>query len=264
MWEQLLEWCAGLFGLTVRDRKAHLVLTCIALYVLGFALSQGSGPVGWLIPALVIAFAAGAARDVSAARGAVWRVASLPLDDPRQTPDLDPESSLLPLTARALRRLGATVNDVRHGRYTLANEALIRIDRALLRPEELRLLDAVRALISLGLGDTHRAAQIAIAALPTGSEAIDACLGRVVIAEAWNEPARLRVIQIAWDTRGIVPDQDGALARLHRLTRLRIDERLLDGLDADEARTLSSEARAVGDEDFAANLESRARGRAYR
>ena len=67
-----------------------------------------------------------------------------------------------------------------------------------------------------------------------------------------------------WDGNGIAPDQDGALARLHRLSRVRIDTRFLDDLTAAEARTLSSEARAVGDEDFAADLEARAHESAYR
>lgn len=170
----------------------------------------------------------------------------------------------MPATARALRRLGDAVNDVRRGRYEVALEAIPRIDRALLRVEEIRLLDAVRAMISLGLDDRRTAAQLAATALPTGSEDLDACLGRVVIAEAWNTPESLRDIQADWGSRGVAPDQDGTLARLHRLTRLRIDERLLDDVGAAEARVLSDEARAVGDEDLAADLEARAHESAYR
>lgn len=170
----------------------------------------------------------------------------------------------MPITARAVRVLGVAVDDVRRGRVAAANDALPRIERSLLRADEARLLDAVRAMISLGLGDTRKAAQIAAAALPTGSEELDACLGRVLIAEAWNEPARLRGIQADWSTKGVAPDQDNALSRLHRLTRLRIDLRLLDNVGAAEARALSTEARAVGDEDFAADLEARARESAYR
>ena len=264
MWEALLEWCAGLFGATIRERNAELGAFFIGVFILGFTLLQRWGLAGWVIPALLVAVAANAARDVNRARDAAWRTARLPLDDPRQAPDRDHEAQLLPKTARALLRLAAAVDDVRRGRYTTANDALILIAPTLLRPEEARLLEAVRALISLGLGDTRTAAQLAATALPTGSEEIDAQLGRAVIADAWNEPARLRVIQARWDGRGIAPDQEGALARLHRLTRLRIDERLLDEIGAIEARTLSSEARAVGDEDFAADLEARARESAYR
>jgi hypothetical protein len=264
VWETLLEWCAGLFGATVRDRHAELSAFCIGLFVIGYTLSLRWGFAGWAIPALLLAFAANAGRDVTRARDAAWRAASLPLEDPRQAPARDREAQLIPRTARALHRLATAVDDVRRGRYTAANDALIFITPTLLRPHEVRLLDAARAMISLGLGDTRTAAQLAVAALPTGSEEIDACLGRVVIADAWNKPARLRVIEADWDGKGIAPDQDGALARLHRLTRLRIDARLLDDVGAAEARALSSEARAVGDEDFAADLEARARESAYR
>ncbi|MEP7126537.1 MAG: hypothetical protein ABJE95_36740, partial [Byssovorax sp.] len=144
------------------------------------------------------------------------------------------------------------------------NDALPRIDRARLRPDEARLLEAVRALISLGLDDAGTAAERARLAIPTGSDEIDAQLGRAVIADAWQHRDRLRIIQADWENKGIAPDQDGTLARLHRLTRLRIDERLIEGVGAVEARALSTEARAVGDEDFAADLEARARDRAYR
>lgn len=264
MWEALLDWCAGLFGLTVRDRKAGLILFCGALFLLGLTLSQRFGLAGWLFPGIVLAGAALGAREVTSARTTLRRAAQLPLDDPRQRPEpVDPAAKLGP-TAAALHRLAAAVDDARRARHAAANEAIPTIVRALLRPEEGRLLDAVRAMISLGLGDTRTAAQLAVAALPTGAEEIDAYLGRAVITEAWNEPAQLRVIQADWDSKGIAPDQDGTLARLHRLTRLRIDERLLDGVGAAEARALSSEARAVGDENFAADLEARARESAYR
>jgi hypothetical protein len=263
VWEVLLEWCAGLFGLTKRDGRTALGLGCLGLFLLGLTLAQRMGFAGWLFPGFLLALAAFAASDVIRARNAMRRAAQLPLDDPRQRPDLDP-SEHLTSTATTLRRLGAAIDDARRARYADANDALPRIDRSLLRDEELRLLDAVRAMISLGLGDTRTAAQHALTALPTGIEELDMCLGRVVIADAWQQPDRLRAIQIAWDTAGIAPDQDGPLARLHRLTRLRIDERLLESVSATEARTLSTEARAVGDEDFAADLESRARESAYR
>jgi hypothetical protein len=264
VWESLLEWCAGVFGATVRERSADLAAFCIGLFVLGYVLSLRWGVAAWVIPALLIAFAATAARDVHRARDAAWRAASLPLNAPRQAPDRDQHAQLTSRTARALHLLAVAVDDVRRGQYTAANDALIFITRSLLRSHELSLLDATRAMISLGLGDTHKAAQIAVSALPTGSEEIDACLGRIVLADAWNEPARLRRIEADWNGKGIAPEQDGALGRLHRLTRLRIDARLLDSVGAAEARTLSSEARAVGDEDFAADLEARARESAYR
>ncbi len=264
MWEALLDWCAGLFGLTVRDRRAGLILSCGALFILGLTLSQRVGLKGWILPGIVLAGAAFAAFEVTSARNTMRRAAQLHLDDPRQLPHpVDPEAKL-GLTATALHRLATAVDDVRRARYAAANEALPSINRDLLRPEDARLLEAVRAMISLSLGDTRTAAQLAALAIPTGSDELDTCLGRVLIAEAWQEPAQLRVIQADWDSKGIDPDHDGTLARLHRLTRLRIDERLLDGVGVIEARALSTEARAVGDESLAADLESRARESAYR
>ncbi len=253
-----------MFGVTVRGGKLGLGVCCGAIFILGLALEQRVGPVGWLFPGLVFVAAAVAARTVSVARDALWRAAQLPLDDPRQPAlPVDPAVTLTP-TAVALRGLGAVVDDVRRERYTAASEAMPRVDRALLRPEEIRLLEGSRAMISIGLGDTHTAAQLAVAALPTGSEDIDTRLGRAVISDAWKAPELLRAIEADWRARGITPDHEGTLGRLHRLTRLRIDERLLDGVGAAEARALSSEARAVGDEDFAADLEARARESAYR
>lgn len=264
MWELLLESCAELLGLTVRERRGQLFVACVAAGLVGLICLEIWGEAGLLVPGAMIVIAAAAARQVVSARDAAWRAACLHLDDPRQAPARPSLTSAMPATARALRRLGAAIDDARRGRHAEAHEAIPHIDRAVLRVEELRLLDAVRALISLGLDDRRTAAQIAVTALPTGSEGIDACLGRIVIAEAWHAPDSLRRIQADWEGKGVAPDQDGTLARLHRLTRLRIDERLLDDVGAAEARSLSGEAREVGDEDLAADLESRARERAYR
>lgn len=260
----LLEGCVRVLGLTARPRSLQLVVACFGLAVLGVLSLEIWGPAGLLAPALLMFWGGTAALHVVRARDAVWRAASLHLDDPRQPPRLFAAPSALAPTGDALYRLALALDDVRRGRYVAANEALPRVDRALLRPEEARLLDAVRALISLGLGDTRTAAHLALAAIPTGSEELDACLGRTVIAESWHQPDRLRAIETEWERAGIAPDQDSTLARLQRLTRLRIDVRLLDGITAIEARALSTEARAVGDEDLAADLEARARRNAYR
>jgi hypothetical protein len=226
----------------------------------------------WGVPGLfavlaLVGFTASTALPVIRAREALWRAASLALDDADQEPRASSELfSIIAVapTALTLRLLGNIVNNVRRGAFLEANDALIRVNRALLRPEEARLLAAVRALISLGVGDLRTAAKTAAGALPTGSEELDACLGRAMVTDAWNEPERLRVIHATWEDEGIAADQDGTLARLHRLTRLRIDARFLDDVGAAEARALSSEARAVGDEDFAADLEARAHDSAYR
>jgi hypothetical protein len=264
VWEVLLEWSAGVLGLTARPRTGQLVVACIVIGCFSLMMLEVWGVAGLLVPGAVIAVVGNAAREVAAARDSLWRAAHLHLDDPRQTPPIASSLSSRPASATTLHNLGVAVNDARRARYDAANDALPRIDRALLRADEARLLDAVRAMISLGLDDAITGAHRAALALPTGSEEIDAHLGRAVIAAAWNKPAQLRVIQADWDSKGIAPDQDGTLARLHRLTRLRIDERLIESVGAVEARALSSEARAVGDEDFAADLEARARDRAYR
>jgi hypothetical protein len=265
VWELLLEGCASLLGLTVRRSRGLLVVTCVVLGTVSVISVELWGASGLLVMLGLLTFAALVGLEVISARDALWRAACLSLEDPRQVPpDLAASVDLRSRTGLALRRLGLALDNVRRGRYDVAHDALPRIDRALLRADELRLFHAVRAMISIGLDDRATAAQLALAALPTGSEELDRQLGRAVIADAWHQPERLRAIHAAWGSAGIAPEHDGTLGRLHRLTRLRIDERLLDGVGAIEARTLSSEARAVGDEDLAADLESRARESAYR
>jgi hypothetical protein len=260
----LLEGCVRIFGLTARPRPEHLVAACVGLAFLGTICERLWGTAGLLVPAALLLLSVSAALQVVEARDAAWRAACLRLDDPRQSPSPAAITTALAPTALTLRHLGVALDDARRGRYVVANEALPRIDRALLRADEARLLDAVRALISLGLGDTHTAAQQALAAIPTGSEELDTSLGRALIADSWHQLDRLRAIQIEWDRAGISSDADSPLARLHRLTHLRIDARLLEGVSVIEARALSTEARAVGDEDLAADLEARARESAYR
>ena len=265
MWEHLLEKCASLLGLTAKTSKAPLVLASVALGVFSLITLELWGSSGLYLTAGALLFTFLAGLYVVDAREALWRAVNLSLEDPRQIPrDLGAFLERLPVTAQTLRRLGSALDDARRGRYALANAALPRIDRALLRPEELRLFNALRAMISLGLGDLSNAAQLAAAALPTGSEELDTQLGRAVITEAWHQPQRLRAIHTAWSSAGIAADHEGTLSRLHRLTRLRIDERLLETVDVIEARALSHEAREIGDEDLASDLEARARARAYR
>jgi hypothetical protein len=100
-----------------------------------------------------------------------------------------------------------------------------------------------------------------VIALPTGSEDLDACLGRTLLADAWNDPWRLQAIHGAWSRAGV---EHGPLARLSRLVQLRIDERALDRLEPPAARDLADEARAVGDDALAAELDARSRPNAYR
>lgn len=264
MWEAFFETCVRVLGLTARPRSELLVAACLLVGALGALCLYIWGFAGLLTPAMLVLVSGGVALQVVEAREAAWRAALLSLDDPRQPPAPLMNTPLLTPTAETLHLLGVALDDARRGRFAAAHEALPRINRALLRADEARLLDAVRALISLGLGDTHMAAQQALTAIPTGSDELDANLGRALITDSWHRPDRLRVIEAAWDRAGISSDQDSTLARLHRLTRLRIDARLLQNVNVSDARTLSTEARAVGDEDLAADLEARARASAYR
>jgi hypothetical protein len=264
MWELLLEWCADIFGVTTRSRLGHLIGVCVVILIVGILLVERWGLLGALPPALLLGLSALMAREVSRARDATWRAACLSLEEPRQTPAEGFEGWLLAPTAVALYRLASAVNDVRRGRYVEAIDRAHEIDRDRLRPEEVQLFEAVRGMISLGLGDVRRAAQQAAGALPTGSDELDVSLGRALLTDAWNAPERLRAIDRAWDRAGVGHDPDGSLSRLSRLVKVRIDARLLERVHGPEARHLSDEARALGDEELAAELEARARARAYR
>jgi hypothetical protein len=256
VWELIFEWCAEMFGVTVASKLGQLVFFCLSLFVVGLVLSMRWGLAGFGVPVLVVLFSALAARQVAAARNDVWRAACSSLDDETRT-----SPRLLAPTAGSLARLAEAVHAVRRGHYVAAADLLPRIERRLLRPEEGQLLDAVRAMISVGLGSTQRAAQQAVAALPTGSEDLDTCLGRTVVSEAWNDPTRLTAIQTAWDRAGV---RRGPLSRLSTLVRIRLDADQLDTVPGPEARDLSDEARAIGDDALAAELDARSRPAAYR
>lgn len=263
MWALFHEWCANIFGVTRRPRGGYAWLL-IALFALGLVLAAAYGWHGLLLVGALFGVAMWAARDVSAARDRMWRTACLDLGDPRQTPESDADEKLFAPTTVALRRLALAVDAARRGDYVAANELIPVIDRDLLRPEELHLLDAVRAMLSLSLGDEQRAAQQAVVALPTGSEDLDTSLGRALVSVAWSNAIRLRAIDDAWSRAGVGTRCEGPLGRLRKLMRVRMDGSAIDVIDPDDARTLSSEARAIGDEDLAVELESRGRFNAYR
>jgi hypothetical protein len=259
VWELLLEWCAEIFGVTVRSKLGQLAVFAVALFGLGLFLSMRWGVAGWLLPAVLVGLSVAAARQVSAARNEVWRAACESIEAEHPPP---PElRGVLSPTATALMRLAAGVDAVRRGRYVTANDLVPQIDRDLLRSEELQLLDAVRAMVSMGIGSTQRAAQQAVVALPTGSDELDTCLGRTVVSDAWHDAPRLAAIQRAWDRAGV---KDGPLSKLRGLVRIRLDDRRLDRVPAPEARELADEARAIGDDDLASELDARARPTAYR
>lgn len=260
VWETIIEWCADMFGVTVHSRLGQLLLFCGAVFAIGLLLATRWGYGSLVVPIGLVVLAAAAARQVSRAREEVWRAACLDLGEPEQQPE-DKRRQIQAPTAAALSRLATAVDLVRRADYAAASEVLPQIHRDLLRPEEVQLLDAVRAMISLGLGEPGRAASQAAAALPTGSADLDACLGRTLVADAWHNLSRLGAIHAAWQRAGV---KHGPISRLSTLMRLRFDERELERVPPDAARDLAADARAIGDDALASELETRARPNAYR
>jgi hypothetical protein len=259
VWELYLEWCAEIFGVTVRSKLGQLVVFALTLFCVGVFFSMRWGLAGWLLPAIAVTASVLAARQVSMARDHVWRAACGPVREDREP--RHPTRGVRAPTAAALALLAGAVDAVRRGRYAEADELVPRIDRDLLRPEELQLLDAVRAMVTMGIGASERAAQQAVVALPSGSEQLDMCLGRTVVTDAWNDPARLAAIQRAWDRAGI---RAGPLSTLRSLVRIRLDAQRIEEVATPDARELSDEARAIGDDELASELDARSRPTAYR
>lgn len=274
IWTRLLEACTEALGATdgpadavpggTQRRLRLRIRVAAGLFAAGAVLYALWGATGLLPCAALLLLAVGAARAVERARAALWRAAALALDDPAQRPGPGPDALVAVPAAKMLTTLAAVIDAVRRERYAVALERLPYVERAALRPDEARLLDAARALISLGLGDPVRAAQQAIVALPTGIDEIDARLGRVVLADAWNNPARLRVIHRAWQKERRGGATSEALERLMSLSQLRFKPGAVEALTRDEARALAADAWAIGEEELAAMLEARARGGVYR
>ena len=265
-WSDVLEWCAEAFGATRRSRWLPFLALTYGSIVVSIVFGARWGFFEALAPAaIVLIIGPYVAHKVVRARDELWRAACLDLEDPRQMPR--PMRCFRPFlapTAIAVARLAVAVDQARRGSLKRANEVVSEVERRLLRDDEVRLLEAIRALSTLASGDKRRAAQQAVLALPSGSEAIDADLGRVVVEDAWREPARLAAIDAAWDKEGIGVDHDGALARLRVLVRMRAFGGDVASLGHAEARALVDDARAIGDEDLATELESHARSGTYR
>jgi hypothetical protein len=259
----LFEWCADMFGVTRRARITPLLATCAALFVFALVLGLRWGAIGALLPVMLFLGAGAVAWAVMRARDRVWRAACAPIAELDAAVDEAP-GPLLPRTADALEALARAVTDARLERYDAAWLRLSSIDRELLRPEEVHLLEAVRAIVSLGLGDPHRAAQQAAVALPTGSDDLDAHLGRTLVADAWSDRARLRATLTAWNRVGVGGSTASPLGRLEKLVRVRIEPRDIERVSSADARALADEARLLGDEDLATELDARARTTAYR
>jgi hypothetical protein len=260
MWPRLLELCADvLAGTNRRNRVLTATISFAAAVVITLVFLTRWGLEGLAPLAVILVLTLGAARDVFAARDRLWCAATLPLDDKRQQPVWTGDERTSAPTAIALNRLALATDAARRGRYVEASEHAGVVARELLRPEEIALLEAVRSMVSLGLGDVHRAAQLAVLALPTGGDDIDTALGRAVVADAWADKARLAAVDSAWSDAGVETAGPGTLPRLRRLVRVRIDESLVEHLRPADAAALSDEARAIGDDDLAAELGAVAR-----
>lgn len=265
MWGLLFESCAEAFGITRRVRPIVFVLVLgigAGLTMLSFAKG---GPRGLIALGLLVALVGWSAAHVLAARRALWKAARASADEAAgETPSDPGEDRDLAPTAATLRALARAVREAKRGKYLEASYTLRRVDRGRLRSDEERLFDATRAMVSLGLGEMKRAALQAVSALPTTVADIDAELGRTIVAEAWRDPDRLRDIDEVWAAQGILPGTRQPLPRLRAIVRLRIDAEAREVLETWEAKALADEARAIGDEALAADLESRSRPAAYR
>lgn len=266
MWPELLEWWTEALAGGRPGQRFWYVVTVLALAVLGVSgyVQHHLGVAAFLPCAALLLLGAASARLLNKGREALWRAACLGLGDRRQRPERPVEAWLLSPSARSLWDLACAVDAVRRGEPARAADLTPRVERARLRPEEARLLDAARAIVALALGDRDRAAHIGLAALPTGSGELDAHLGRLVVASAWRSPARLKAVDRAWHDKGLSAALGTPLGRIASLVRLRVAPEDADALPATDARAVGDEARALGDDAFAAELEARARARAYR
>lgn len=266
LWSEVLEWCAEAFGATKRSRWLPFLFMTYGAMFISVVFGARWGFVEALFP-LVIMLVVGpyVAHGAIRARDELWRAACLDLADPRQLPRLSTSfRPLLAPTAVAVSRLAVAIDRARRGALQEANDMASSVERSLLRDDEARLLEAIRAMITMAKGHTQRAAQQAVLALPSGSEALDVELGRAVVRDAWSDPKRLAAIDAAWDNEGIRLDNDGALPRLRVLVKMRAEGGDVASLGHAEARALVEDARAIGDEDLAADLEMHARSGTYR
>lgn len=259
----LLEESASLVWATNHHRRGQGVILALLAAVFVFEILPHLGLRGIAGLVILVAFIGLLASDVTRARRLLWVAATRRLRS-REPLEIDTRGIHAP-TAVSLRHLAVAVDAARRGQVRSAQEQVGRIDRARLRPNELRLLDAVRAVVSLHLGERARAARQAVLALPTGSPDLDQLLGRTVFADAWQSRPRLSAIDDAWERAGVSVGGDQSLSRLRRLLRIHLEAEALDDLPPEDARTLAAEAEAIGDAELARDLDAAARQRrAYR
>lgn len=238
-----------------------LVLGGVAAIAVGALLHAAvaiGGGAGFLVLSAHQLRALGRARRELARRAAAAPAALPPLR-------LDHGEVLAIPEVVATRYVTVAIDAARRGDFALADDAIRHVERDLVASADLRLLAAARALVCLGLGDEERAARLAVLAVPTRSEALDARLARSVVSRTWSSTARLAAVDRAWAEAGVLASRDDVLGRLRRLVRVRVDPALVDELPPREAALLAEEARAMDDGELAARLRARAaRSRGYR
>lgn len=263
MWGWIVELFAMAFGVTRGDRPVLLPLLLVLAMVL-LAVTFAGGSLGGAVAAVfVFVLAVTASLQVEVARSAVWRAAKGPVERGDPAPGYKTDPFDAPTTV-ALWRLARAVHAARRGDLRDASLEIGRIERGRLRPMEERLLDAASALTALAAGDPFRAFPLAERSLPTGSEALDLLLGRAIVSAAWSDAERLRVLDRRWAAQSVTDGANESVPRLRALMRLRIDTGAIATISADDAKDLADEARAIGDESLAAELEQQAHPAVYR
>jgi hypothetical protein len=267
MWGFLLAYTGELLVSPLRTTPSRSLAGGIAAWTALLFTMAGALLKRPLLSAIPLGFILFALTTVALAYRRVERARDLALDDPREPPS--PPPWFLPFalpTSLTLFTLARAIDAIRRGKAEAASELARTIDEHTLRAQEIRLLEGVRALVTLGRGQRTRATERALAALPTGSDDMDACLGRLALASAWGNHVRLGKIDDAWDEAGVGREGEGSLPRLRRLVELHLapGEPDVEPLPQDERRALALEARAVGDEELARDLEPPTTPHGYR
>lgn len=241
----LVFWRATLDDLRRLSRAPVARLLFLGVVIVAALFNEWLGLVG---AALLVVLLLG---DIGRARDAVWRAACASGDEAPK--DEDGSDATVP-AAHALGRLAVAIEAARRHAWMEAHEAALTVDRRQLRAEEANLLDGVRAMVELALGNNERAVSLARVALPTGSDDIDTSLGRAVVKSCWADPQKLEAIDDAWSKAGVREAGDAPLERLRLVLRARLDLSTVEEKSARALRAAAEEARALGEDALAMEL----------
>ncbi len=195
----------------------------------------------------------------AAARNAMLLAATRELDAPPLTASSVRASRYSP--ARALEQLALAVDGARRGDLVSASRALTDVEPSHLEPDERRMLHAVIAITSYGMGDKRAASRAALEAFPTGVPSIDETVARYSLESAWFDPLRLAAILKEWHRRGVDPHDETPLAKLYRLGLCKLNQVDRARLPEAPRAELVALARAFSDERLVEDLEADASGR---